>query len=271
MENEIVIKSKLGNPMTTSQLVADKFGKRHVEVLDAIRNLTKAQNSTFVDNQLDTEILTKLNDMFFLKSKRIKMPVGDGYKESPIIYMTRDGFSLLVMGFTGKDAMKFKLEFIEAFNKMERIINAPLALSPAEMFLQIAQQNVANERRQLALEAEQREIKANQKELAAKFTEFKEERDAINKEIELSPESKVELKDKTMRATLSAFVNAIARGKGIPFNTIWNNIYTEFKTRYHINVQVRANNAGISKIQWLDDNHYIDVAYGIAKQLYGNK
>ena len=39
--------------------------------------------------------------------------------------MNRDGFSLLVMGFTGKDAMKWKVEYIEAFNAMEKAIKTP--------------------------------------------------------------------------------------------------------------------------------------------------
>lgn len=33
--------------------------------------------------------------------------------------MTRDGFSLLVMGFTGQKALEWKLRYIEAFNEME--------------------------------------------------------------------------------------------------------------------------------------------------------
>jgi len=33
--------------------------------------------------------------------------------------MTRDGFTLIVMGFTGKEAMAWKLRYIEAFNAME--------------------------------------------------------------------------------------------------------------------------------------------------------
>lgn len=37
--------------------------------------------------------------------------------------MNRDGFSLLVMGFTGKKALEWKLKYIEAFNKMEAVIN----------------------------------------------------------------------------------------------------------------------------------------------------
>ena len=45
-------------------------------------------------------------------------------QEQPMCYMNRDGFTLLVMGFTGKDAMKFKLDYITAFNDMEKLIRA---------------------------------------------------------------------------------------------------------------------------------------------------
>ena len=37
----------------------------------------------------------------------------------PMYYMNRDGFTLLVVGFTGKKALKFKMQYIEAFNQME--------------------------------------------------------------------------------------------------------------------------------------------------------
>lgn len=37
--------------------------------------------------------------------------------------VTRDGFSLLVMGFSGERAMEWKLKYIDAFNKMEKVIN----------------------------------------------------------------------------------------------------------------------------------------------------
>lgn len=36
--------------------------------------------------------------------------------------MTRDGFTLLVMGFTGQKALEWKLQYINAFNRMENII-----------------------------------------------------------------------------------------------------------------------------------------------------
>ncbi|MBR1750871.1 MAG: phage antirepressor KilAC domain-containing protein [Ruminococcus sp.] len=39
--------------------------------------------------------------------------------------MTRDGFTLLAMGFTGKEAMQWKLKYIEAFNNLEKLWNSP--------------------------------------------------------------------------------------------------------------------------------------------------
>ena len=39
-----------------------------------------------------------------------------------MFYMNRDGFSLLVMGFTGADALRWKLEYIDAFNGMGKML-----------------------------------------------------------------------------------------------------------------------------------------------------
>jgi phage regulator Rha-like protein len=44
--------------------------------------------------------------------------------------MTRDGYSMLVMGFTGKVAMEWKIKFLEAFNMMERIVKSAVAAGP---------------------------------------------------------------------------------------------------------------------------------------------
>ena len=43
-------------------------------------------------------------------------------KEQPMYVMNRDGFTLLAMGFTGKKALQFKLDYIKAFNKMEKAV-----------------------------------------------------------------------------------------------------------------------------------------------------
>jgi Rha family phage regulatory protein len=86
--------------VTSSLKVAEKFGKEHKHVLDTIREILAAENSA-----------TKLFYEDTYKNRG---------KDYPIFYMNRDGFSLLAMGFTGKDALKWKLEYIQAFNEMEK-------------------------------------------------------------------------------------------------------------------------------------------------------
>lgn len=109
--------------LTTSLLVAEKFGKEHKHVLEAIRILmsTKAEKSGLVDNQ-------QLAKMFALTEREQPMPVGGGVKKTPMYVMNRDGFTLLAMGFTGEKALHFKLEYINAFNEMERKIKEAAGL-----------------------------------------------------------------------------------------------------------------------------------------------
>ena len=42
----------------------------------------------------------------------------------PEYLMNRDGFTLLAMGFTGKDALQWKMKYIAAFNEMEQALNS---------------------------------------------------------------------------------------------------------------------------------------------------
>jgi Rha family phage regulatory protein len=98
--NELVIRSHTGEPVTSSLLVAEKFGKEHKNVLRDIQNLT-AQNCA---------VLSMFSKSTYLNVQN---------KEQPMYVMNRDGFSLLVMGFTGRQALEFKISFIEAFNRLE--------------------------------------------------------------------------------------------------------------------------------------------------------
>lgn len=45
----------------------------------------------------------------------------------PYYQITRDGFVLLVMGFTGPEALQFQVAYIERFNEMERRLNGHAA------------------------------------------------------------------------------------------------------------------------------------------------
>jgi Rha family phage regulatory protein len=89
------------NMTTTSKLVAGHFGKAHRDVIRAIDNL-ECGDEFKVRNFAHCE---------FVNDKGVTYA---GYT------ITRDGFSLLCMGFTGAKAMKWKLSFLKAFNLMEK-------------------------------------------------------------------------------------------------------------------------------------------------------
>lgn len=89
-----------GRPTTTSLVVADVFGKRHDNVIKAIRSL---------DCSADFALLN------FEECTR----KGSNNKPEPFYRMTRDGFTFLCMGFTGKEAARWKEAYIAAFNRME--------------------------------------------------------------------------------------------------------------------------------------------------------
>lgn len=130
---ELVFKSRKGNPVTTSLIVAEIFEKDHKNVIQAIENLV-AENSAA---------------KFFAKSS-----YENRGKQYPMYFMNRDGFSLLVMGFTGEKALKFKIDFIEAFNAMEAELKQVAAIP--QSFAE-ALELAAKQARQL--EAKEKEIK----------------------------------------------------------------------------------------------------------------
>lgn len=106
-EEVIVKRTEYGELVVTSRQVAEDFGKEHRNVVRAIENLT-AQNSA-------------------VKNIMIKSTFDHRGNEYTEYLLTRDGFSLLVMGFTGSRALEWKLKYIEAFNKMEQAIKNPFA------------------------------------------------------------------------------------------------------------------------------------------------
>ena len=102
---DVVVKRIDGELVVTSRQVAGDFEKRHDHIL---RNI-----ETLMEN--DT---TQNWGQYFIKDS-YKDNSGKSNKE---YLLTRDGFSLLVMGFTGSRALQWKLKYIEAFNKMEQAI-----------------------------------------------------------------------------------------------------------------------------------------------------
>lgn len=122
--NELVIMHDK-QAVTSSLQVAETFGKEHKNVIQSIENLVAEKSAA----------------KFFAAGT-----YENRGKQYPMYYMTRDGFSLLAMGFTGKKAMSFKLQYIEAFNAME----ATLKQVPAKKLDPVLQAELAISRTKTA-------------------------------------------------------------------------------------------------------------------------
>lgn len=97
--------------VTSSRRVAEVFGKEHKDVLESVRNILTSENSYVKAEN------SALTGMFHKSTYK----AGTG-KDYPEYLMNRDGFSLLVMGFTGAKALEWKLKYISAFKAMEKQI-----------------------------------------------------------------------------------------------------------------------------------------------------
>lgn len=107
---ELGIREKKGIVTASSRVVAKHFGKEHRNVVRTIDSLIEG--------------LLKIEhppEKYFEEVLVYDKQNHQRYREYNI---TRDGFSLLVMGFTGEKALRWKLRYIEAFNEMEQYIQA---------------------------------------------------------------------------------------------------------------------------------------------------
>ena len=120
MNTDLVFRNESGVAVTTSFLVAETFGKEQYTVVRDIDNLVSKLDC--IENQCPTK-LSGHQEMFFEYFEDIPQPCG-GVKPAKRYLMNRDGFTLLVMGYTGQKALEFKLKYIAAFNAMERQLAA---------------------------------------------------------------------------------------------------------------------------------------------------
>lgn len=85
--------------------VAETFEKRHKNVIRKIEQI--------IEEQPAQNCARCFKKVFYTDAKG---------EQRPMHYMNRDGFTFLVMGFTGQKANEWKWKYITAFNRMESII-----------------------------------------------------------------------------------------------------------------------------------------------------
>lgn len=113
--HEIVYISVKGNPVTDSLMLAEFFGKQHSHVLRDIRNTINALESDelhSVHNWMQLYYATTYTD--------------SSGKNNEKFVLSKNGARLLIMGWTGKKAMQFKIDYMNAFDQMEAQLKTSL-------------------------------------------------------------------------------------------------------------------------------------------------
>ena len=129
---EIVKFGKEERTAVTSLDVAETFGKAHDKVMRDIRELGCSAEFN-IANFGDISYVDTMN------------------RKQKAYVMTRDGFTLLVMGYTDELAMKFKEAYIKQFNAMERAlrgkqIEREKGIAVRQALTKALQQSTENER-----------------------------------------------------------------------------------------------------------------------------
>lgn len=103
--NQPIVKIENGRPMTNSVAVAEYFEKEHPDVLRAIRNVSEHCPEAFwLRNFAESEYLNRQGHRY------------------PCFLMTKSGFAMTALGFTGRRAIEFRAAYIDRFDEMETML-----------------------------------------------------------------------------------------------------------------------------------------------------
>lgn len=146
MNKDLVLLNPKGESITTSLIVAEVFEKNHADVLRDIRNLSCSKEFS-LSNFAESEYTNERG------------------KTYPMYEMTKNGFSILVMGYTGAKAFEFKEKFIAEFDRREALLHNDdyIVLRGMEIMgnrIKSLEASNAEKSRQLALAQKQLEYQA---------------------------------------------------------------------------------------------------------------
>ena len=232
---ELVFKGQNDQVLTNSLLVAEKFGKEHKHVLDAIRGLIQGCAGTSAGPMF-------VETIYVNEQNR---------QEYPMFVMNRDGFTLLAMGFTGKKALKFKLDYIAAFNAMEKALKEQQKpLTSAQMFAMQANINLEHEQR---LENVEKRLNA-----------IEQGREGNGKLLlSVSMSSEISLRNKVRQ-----LVNKYASATNTKQQDVWHKVYEQLYYLYQISIHsYKKTRRDESKLEIAERNHFLDKIYIIISSL----
>lgn len=235
---ELVIQSSNGNDVTTSLIVAQVFGKNHKDVLRDIEKLSCSEDFR-VRNFAHTPYTHPQNGQVY------------HYYE-----MTKDGFSFLVMGYTGKKAGIFKEEYIKAFNAMEKALKEQQnPMSELEILVHSAQ----------ALLEQSRRIEKVEKRLDA----MEQEREENGKRLLSVSVSSEKVPEISLRDKIRQLVNKYASATNTRQQDVWHKVYEQLYYLYHISIgNYKKRFKGETKLEIAERNNILDKIYAIISNMY---
>lgn len=243
--NEIVFRDANDQAVTSSLLVAEKFGKEHKHVLDSIRKLIEGC----------AEISA---DPMFKETTYVNEQNGQVY---PMFLMNRDGFSLLVMGFNGKKAMQFKLDYINEFNKMEKMIRDSIKPKSQLEILQMSINQLVEQEHRLS--SVERDVAETKKEIE----EMKQERIENGKLLLEAEVSGNKVPEISMRNKIRRLVNQYAAATNTTQRDVWHNIYQNLYYAYNISINSYNDKKSQSNLDIAEKHGFLGKMFDIVSKM----
>lgn len=240
--SEIVFRGTNDQAMTSSLLVAKEFGKEHNKVMRDINNLACSQEFRAAN---------------FGESSY----VSEQGKEFPMFTMTKDGFSFLVMGYTGKKAAQFKEAYINAFNKMESEIRSSIKPKSQLEILQMSINQLVEQEHRLS--SVERDVAETKKEIA----EMKQERIENGKLLLEAEVSGNKVPEIYMRNKIRRLVNQYAAATNTSQRDIWHDIYQNLYYAYNISINSYKEKKSQSNLDIAEKHGFLGKMFDIVSKM----
>ena len=240
--SEIVFRGTNDKAMTSSLLVAKEFGKEHNKVVRDINNLACSQEFRAAN---------------FGESSY----VSEQGKEFPMFTMTKDGFSFLVMGYTGKKAAQFKEAYINAFNKMESEIRSSVKPKTQLEILQMSINQLVEQEHRLS--CVERDVAETKKEIE----EMKQERIENGKLLLEAEVSGNKVPEISMRNKIRRLVNQYAAATNTTQRDVWHNIYQNLYYAYNISINSYKDKKSQSNLDIAEKHGFLGKMFDIVSKM----
>lgn len=241
---DLVFKGQNDQVLTNSLLVAETFGKRHANVIRDIEKLLHTEDETLNSKLSLAFVLSSYND--------------STGKSNPIYIMNKKGFSILVMGYNGVKALKFKNDFYDAFDTMEKALKEQQKpLSQLEILVQSAQ----------ALLEQSKRIENVEKRLDT-IEQEREENGKLLLAVQVSSEK---LPEMSVRDKIRQLVNRYSSATNTKQQDVWHKVYDQLYYLYHTNIRAYKKEKRETYLDVAERNHFIDKVYTIISNMVREK